>query len=296
MKLWCYGVDHGMWGQQLCEIANRNGLSAQVFTEPLDEMEAGDYAFMRIPQDAELAVYGKQYAKELHNRGLKLIPDLFSIMCYEDKLMQFKAHGPYMPLTKLLLPTDTVRDAQRATDELGFPFVSKSREGSSSINVRLVRDRSEALMEYNLAMLGDGISLPGGKVQEGYLLWQKFCRENPCDYRVCINGNYLLMLQRFNAHGRPFASGSGKNRPVNNPNEFQSGALKKAKEFFDEYNLKWCGIDLVYDYDASSWRVLETTLGWSLRAYEDCRYFNTPMKGRQIWELLVEQIKEGVFA
>lgn len=296
MKLWCYGVDHGKWGQQLCEIANRNGLSAQVFTEPLDEMKAGDYAFMRIPQDHRLAVYGKEHAKELFHRGLNLIPDLFSIACYEDKFMQVQAHSPFMPETKLLLPTDTVRDAQRATESLGFPFVSKSKEGSSSINVRLVHDMTEALTEYNLAMLGGGIHLPGGKVQKDYLIWQKFCRKNPGDYRVCINGNYLLMLQRDNAHGRPFASGSGKNRPVNNPDEFQTGALKKARQFFEEYDLKWCGIDLVYDYDASSWRVLETTLGWSLGAYEDCVYFGTDYKGKHIWELLVEQIKQGVFA
>ena len=157
----------------------------------------------------------------------------------------------------------------------------------------------EALMQYKLAMLGDGIHLPGGQVQKDYLIWQKFCHDNPCDYRVCINGNYLLMLQRDNCHGRPFASGSGKNRPINEPNDFQTGALETARAFFDEYDLKWAGIDLVYQYDGmdgGSWRVLETTLGWSLRAYEECTYFGTNMKGKHIWELLVQQIKEGVFA
>lgn len=299
MKLWCYGVDHGMWGQQLCEIANRNGLDAQMFTKPVSKMKEGDYAFMRIPQSPDLIEEGKQVARELDSRGLKLIPNMFSILCYEDKIMQFKAHGPYMPRTILLTPEDTVRDAQRATDELGFPFVSKSREGSSSINVRLIHDRAEALNEYHTVMLGGGIHLPGGKVQKGYLIWQRFCDNNPCDYRVCVNGNYLLMLQRDNAHGRPFASGSGKNRPVNEPDEFQTGALEKAREFFTEYDLKWCGIDLVYEHDGEdggSWRVLETTLGWSLRAYEDCHYFGTGLTGKDVWELLVEQIKHGVFA
>lgn len=299
MKLWCYGVDHNKWGQQLCETANRNGLDASVFMTPVPEMKQGDYAFMRIPQNPELAVYGKQVAQELHNRGLKLIPDLFTCMSYEDKLMQVSAYRPYLPYTKVLFPTDTVRDAQRDAEELGFPFISKSREGSSSLNVRLVRNMEEALIEYKLAMLGNGISLSGGAVQKEYLIWQKFCRDNPCDYRVCVNGNYTLMLQRDNAHGRPFASGSGKNRPVNHPDEFQTGALDKAEEFFDEYKLKWCGIDLVYEYDGcdgGTWRVLETTLGWSLRAYDKCTYFGTSIKGKDTWELLVDQIKSGVFA
>lgn len=299
MKLWCYGVDHGNWGQMLCEIANRNGLTAQMFTDFTDEMREGDYAFMRIPQNSELAVYGKELAKKLHRHGLKLIPDLLTIMCYEDKIMQLKAFSAYMPKTILLLPDDSVRDAQRATDELGFPFVSKSREGSSSINVRLINDRAEALAEYHTVMLNGGIHLPGGCLQKGYLIWQKYCQNNPCDYRVCINGAYTLMLQRDNAHGRPFASGSGKNRPINYPDEFQTGALEKAREFFSEYHLKWAGIDLVYEHDGDdggTWRVLETTLGWSLRAYEDCHYFGTGLKGKHIWELLVEQIKHGAFS
>lgn len=295
MRLWCYGVDHGKWGEQLCEVANRNGLDAALFLSPPLEMKEGDYAFMRIPQDPELAVQGKQHATEVAGRGVKLIPDLFSIMCYENKLMQTIAHRPYMPRTEILLPTDTVRDAQHAAEELGFPFISKAQEGSSSTNIRLVKDMNQALQEYRDAMVGDGIPLARGAIQKGYLIWQKFCAGNPCDYRVCINGNYTLMLERDNAHGRPFASGSGKNRPINDPDNFQTGAIEKAWDFFNEYRLKWCGIDLVFDYDDNSWRVLETTLGWSLRAYEDCTYFGTEYKGRDIWQLLVEQIKEGVF-
>lgn len=299
MRLWCYGVDPGGWGQQLFAEARNRGIDAHMFVEPVPEMRRGDYAFMRLPQwEPELGV-GKVHARELYDRGVILIPDFFTIMCYEDKLMQTQAYFNWMPSTAVIREGESLRDALQAADSLGYPFLSKSRKGSSSVNVRMVKSPEEAKLEYEMAMHGGGISMRTGKGrsdgQKGYLIWQKFCKGNSGDLRVCVNGRHVLMLERDNAHGVPFASGSGKNRPVNDPDDFQICALNKAQEFFLEYNLQWNGIDLVYDYDERDWKVLETTLGWSAKAYEDCTYFGTGYKGRDVWKLFLDELEAGVF-
>lgn len=300
MKLWCYTADPGKWGEQLSDEARKNfGIDARIFTKPVDEMQRGDYAFMRIPQWEPECGLGKLYARELYDRGINLIPDFFTIYAYEDKVLQTQAYSDWMPKTFVLRGDDSWHSASEMAEQLGFPFISKSRRGSSSVNVRLVKSMEEAKFEWDMAMHGDGISMRTGKGrsegQKGYLIWQKFCKGNSGDIRVCVNGRHVLMLERDNAHGVPFASGSGKNRPINDPDDFQICALDKAQKFFLEYNLKWNGIDLVYDYDEGDWKVLETTLGWSAKAYEDCIYFGTQWKGRDMFKVLCHEIRAGVF-
>ena len=299
MRLWCYGVDPGNWGQQLCATANQCGHEAYMFMEPWNEMREGDYAFMRIPQWEPELSKGKEVALQLHERGLKLIPDLCTILFYEDKLKQTLAYLDWMPTTHVLrTKQDTVRDAERVVGGLGLPFVSKSKQASSSVNVRLIKTMEEAVAEYEAAS-GPGITIKIGKgrhgLQKDYLIWQKFCEGNNYDYRVCINGRRLCILQRDNAHGSPFASGSGKNRPINTLDTETRAVLRKSVEFFEEFDLKWNGIDLVFDRDENDWKVLETTLGWSLPAYLECDYLGTYWKGKDIWRVLLEEISNGVF-
>lgn len=299
MKLWCYGVDRGQWGQQLAREAREWGIDAHVFTHPDTDMRKGDYVFMRAPQwEPELNV-AKKTAIHLDREGLIMIPDLFTVCSYEDKAMQTIAYNDWFPETHLIHPPCTLNESIVALANVGFPFISKSREASSSVNVRLIETPEQAAQEYNTVMHGEGLNIKIGKgrvgKQTGYLIWQKFCDGNEGDLRVCVNGDYILMLERDNAADSPFASGSGSNRPVNNPTPQQREALKVARDFFITHDLKWNGIDLVFDYDAGEWKILETTLGWSASAYEDCVYFGTDYRGRDVWRLFCEQLKQGVF-
>ena len=299
MKLWCYGVDRNNWGQQLALIARKCGIDAHIFRTVDDRMREGDYVFMRIPQwEPELSV-GKKVASDLTALGLITIPDMFTIWSYEDKLMQTDSYIEWMPKTSILRsPWDTWRDAERVIDEIGLPFISKSREGSSSVNVRLITDIDMAQIEWAAVMEGPGRVIHFGNGESGrqldYLIWQRFCVDNPCDYRVCINGDKVLMLRRHNAHGSSFASGSGRNEPVTTLCRHTKAVLHTAREFFDAFDLKWNGIDIVRDTDGE-WKILETTLGWSLPAYKDCEYFGTKHKGREIWFVLCDGLKRGVF-
>lgn len=300
MTLWCYADDPADWGRELYKEAIESGVDARLFTEYTREMRTDDYVFIRIPQWEPDCFSAKKLATSLHNHGLILIPNHFTCRSYEDKMMQAQAYSSWMPPTALFFRGCCASGVKPWVEDVGFPFVSKSREGSSSVNVRLLNTVEEVDAEWNATMHGDGISIRvgGGRTgkQREYLIWQQFMPDNKCDYRVCVNGGKMLMLQRDNAHGSPFASGSGRNRPVNEPTAHERGALRKARDFFNAFNLKWCGVDLVFNSIEDEWVILETTLGWSLRPYEDCVYFGTKWHGRDIWKVLLHGLENGEFA
>jgi glutathione synthase/RimK-type ligase-like ATP-grasp enzyme len=303
--IWCYTGDHGRWAQQVETIAVSKGLVARLFNDKIDynEVEPGDYAFMRVPQwEPELSV-GKTVARGMRRAGAIMIPDFVTIEAYEDKFLQAELYGWALPLTYVLRGRINRATIESCINHLTLPFLSKSRQGSASANVRLIETAEQAHRELDVvAASGLPIKVGNGRtgLQLGVVLWQKLIPGNACDYRVCVIGDHLMMLQRHNVPGTPFASGSGINNPVNEPTEFQLGALKAARKFFDAHDLKWCGIDLVYDYEGEKWMVLETTLGWSQKAYEECVFFDrqlrpTEYRGRDIFHLLADSIVAGVF-
>lgn len=300
--IWCYGVDKGKWGQQIVQTAADRGMDARLFDENVDPdvFREGDYVFMRLPQwEPELTV-GKYLASEIFKRGVRFIPDFFTLMSYEDKLMQARAYWDWMPKTHVIEGPCSLGESIIAVNNLGVPFVSKSKEASASANVRLIRTPEEAAKEFMTVMKGDGLDIKIGKgrlgKQKGYLIWQRFCDGNECDYRAVITGRHIMLLRRFNKPGTPFASGSGHNEPVK---EIDSLSLQRvlgtARAFFDRFNLKWNGIDLVYDPAYDEWKILETTLGWSQAAYQDCVYFGTDYRGADIFKVLLDEIAAGVF-
>lgn len=282
------------------QTASDRGTEARLFFELTDYMREGDYVFMRIPQWEPELSEGKKIALELANRGCKLIPDLFTCMSYENKIMQSRAYWDWMPKTHVLAGPCSLGDSIVALNNLRLPFVSKSKEASASANVRLIHTPEEAAKEFMAVMKGDGLDVKIGKgrlgKQKGYLIWQRFCVDNECDYRAVITGRHIMLLRRFNKPGTPFASGSGHNEPVK---EIDSLSLRRvlgtARAFFDRFDLKWNGIDLVYDPVYDEWKVLETTLGWSQAAYKDCVYFGTDYRGEDIFTVLMDEIEQGVF-
>jgi glutathione synthase/RimK-type ligase-like ATP-grasp enzyme len=296
IMLWCYDKDAGQWGRKAHEAAIEKKYPSKLFTVKSPEMKSGDLCFMRIPQWEPELTDGKMLAQELRMNGLILIPDLFTCKSYEDKIIQTLKYSKWMPKTFIL---NDMNHPEELFSELGFPFISKSREASASVNIRMIRDKKQAMQEFKDVM-SKGIAIKVGKgrtgLQKGYVIWQKFCAGNTCDYRVIITGRHMMMLQRDCRKDLPFASGSGVNRPINLPSKFEEGALEKSREFFNAFDLKWCGIDLVYDYEESEWKILETTLGWSFDSYLNCRYFDTRYTGKDMFHLLIDEIKDGTFS
>jgi glutathione synthase/RimK-type ligase-like ATP-grasp enzyme len=292
MKLFCLD-DRGNWGRELAKESSSRGWKSELFSADNNSNVQDGIAFMRLAQEAERLAIEKSLMRSLHDRGILLIPDLKSGLMYEDKYEQSISYNKWMPVTFVITDPQT---AEQCINSLMFPFVSKSRTGSSSRNVRLIQNHDEAMREIEAAF-GNGLSAPhslGELVQSNYLIWQEFLQENKYDYRVVATGKKIMVLQRWNRRTSPFASGSGINNPAPWSDEVES-VIEFSKRFLEEENILWCGLDVIQNKSTNEWKLLETTLGWSAHAYINCQYYGTPYLGKDMWKVLCNEIEEGVF-
>lgn len=292
----CALDDRGRWGAMaLFEAASRGWWTRLIAWA--DEVPEGSYAFLRIDQVMPRLAKEQEVARQLAGRGdVKLIPDITQILLYEDKVAQAEVFAEWMPPTVIVRSLDCVASA---IDVLGLPLISKAAQGSASHDVRLIYTHEEAKAEAQRAFSPDGIRGSLG-VQKGYLLWQKFCAGNAYDYRVVCNGFKRLVLKRFNRPDRPMASGSGLTEPVDSISGETADVLERANAFFAAARTQWCGIDMVHDPDDGAWKVLETTLGWTLKAYLALPYFEmdgrpTGHRGTDQFKVLCDGIAAGEF-
>jgi glutathione synthase/RimK-type ligase-like ATP-grasp enzyme len=292
MRLLCLD-DRGHWGRDLAAVAHARGWEAHLF-EAGEPLRPADYAFMRINQGGERMEREKRAMWRIAQLGVRTIPELNHGLLYENKVGQAHAFRDWMPPTRVL--TD-VAAAEGAIGELGYPFISKARDGSASRNVRLIESEDQARQEIQLAF-GSGLPTPhrlGTGIQKGYLIWQQFMGGNAYDYRVIAVGRQRLLLRRHNRPDIPFASGSGLCEPITALDVETAAVLQAANEFFAAAHTNWCGIDLVRAPDSGRWYVLETTLGWMLKAYLPCAFIGTRWTGADIWNVLLDEIEAGVF-
>lgn len=296
MRLWCFNDAH-FWGRDLALEAKAQKHDARLF-EDGREPDMG-YAFMHLHHHPQTRARDKGINQQLAlNPDIVAVPEYRSARLYDDKLEQAAELSKWMPRTRAFFSPRPVRQFLETSPD--FPIISKTREGASSHNVRLLRTMDEANQEIRLAFSDLGIDCRYGHKQHGYLLWQKFCAGNKGDIRIIAIGDLRLVLKRNNRKDRPFASGSGSNTPVTVLDKSTMDAFTKADDFFVSENFKWCGIDLVYDYDDKRWVILETTVGWTLRGYDECQFIDrngkpTGKTGRDIWKVFIKQLEQGVF-
>jgi glutathione synthase/RimK-type ligase-like ATP-grasp enzyme len=298
-RLFCID-DRGGWGRSLATEAEKRGWSVRVGSiEDADKDRREKYLFVRTNQGGERMKKEKVF---VHRRSAidKLIIGLDDTLEYEDKLLQASTISPaWMPRTYIITKPD---DALRRLNSIDLPFISKSKTGSASRNVRFIETRKQAEKEIEAAFGTTGLVAPhklGEGVQRGYLLWQEFLPNNAYDYRVCKIGDSYMMLRRHNREDLPFASGSGRVEPVTELDDETASVLEFSTWFFKAIDTKWCGIDVVKDKDGR-WKVLETTIGWSQPAYSECRFFDlhgkpSKYRGQDIWKVAMNAIERGVF-
>jgi glutathione synthase/RimK-type ligase-like ATP-grasp enzyme len=273
------------------------GHDARLFEDARQPDEG--YVFQRMHHHPQTRTRDKTINRVLSiNPNLVCVPNYRSARLYDDKLEQAAELARWMPHTEVFYSPGAAR--RYLETDPRFPIISKTKEGASSHNVRLLRTLDDANTEIKGAFSDIGIGAKYGQKQHGYLLWQKFCEGNSGDIRIIAVGDYRLILRRQNRRDRPMASGSGWNTPIKFMDDTLAAPLAKANEFFAAENFKWCGIDLVYDHDDKNWMVLETTVTWTLAGYADCAFLNAEgeqsgMFGRDIWQVLIKQLERGVF-
>jgi glutathione synthase/RimK-type ligase-like ATP-grasp enzyme len=289
--------DNGQWGQSLAQAARARGWATNIFSSTTSQRPdtSVDVVFIRVNQGTQRMVVEKQLVKQLSKAGLRMVIDPVQTDLYEDKLAQSLIYREFMPTTFVLLHK---REAQTKVGELGYPFLSKSRTGSASKNVRLIRNEQEAHNEIERSFGSKGI-VAGHRLGEGtqrnYLIWQRFLPGNTYDYRVCKIGSARMILRRGNRDDLPFASGSGKTEPIIDLDRETRQVLSFSDVFFAHTGTTWCGIDVVKDHTDGCWKMLETTIGWSQKAYAECTFFGSRRKGAEMWELVCDELAIGVF-
>jgi len=254
--LWCY-ADPGGWGFALYIAALRRGWDARLWGSA-SSVDAPGYVFFRVGQHQDELERDKNMARALLEWGNTLIPEIEMIDDYEDKGLQHVKYKDWMPSARLFYePSLAVNHAK----ECEYPIVSKSRTGSGSQAVRILKNQQEAVTEIH-TVFGQGIETHMGELQKDYLMWEEFLPGNSYVYRVTRIGSRHFMLRVHNRPDIPTASGSGKVDVVDYNQREELEVLDFAKRFFDDIGTKWCAIDVIYDPKRHKWRVLETSLAW----------------------------------
>lgn len=298
MKIWCFEDPHD-WGERLYRTAKARGHDAHMF-ETYPEPDEG-YVFVHMHHHPQLRADHKELMENLSlNPKLVLIPDYRSAVLYDDKLEQARHLARWMPTTRAFFSPSAAKAYLRT--EPKYPFISKSSEGASSHNVRLISTPEQAFAEVKAAFSDKGIKMHYELAQRGYVLWQEFIENNPFDIRILGVGEKRIVLRRHNRKDRPMASGSGDLEPITQLDDGVFSALQYADCFFRQERFDWCGIDLVRD--AQRWYILETTVGWNMGGYVKCAVWErrplnawdkTNHLGVDIWHVLIDEIEKGHF-
>jgi len=289
-RIWCFDDSHH-WGRELAATAQRRAYDVHMF-DSAGQPDYG-YLFMHMHHHPNVRAIHKRMMQHFATKPeLTCVPDYRSSVLYDDKLEQLRSFARWMPKTRVFRSPSAAR---RFIDEgPQFPFISKTSEGAGSHNVRLIRTVDEARREVKLAFSDLGIKCRYEQRQHGYLYWQELVEGNKYDLRIISCGKQRLILKRFNRQDVPFASGSGKFEAIKELDGETASALNYADCFFNEERQPWCGIDLVHD-DKGKWYLLETTVGWKMSGYFDCRFFPDGRNGKQFWDVFLDELEQGAF-
>jgi len=289
--LWVYR-DYRDWCEQLTEAAQKRQYDVRQFTDA-SQVEGG-YAFIHMHHHPDVRQHDRESAFALaHLKRSRMIPTSMECAVYDDKYQQMFILNEWLPKTWFF--TDAEQALSFAGNRQEWPIVSKANVGAGSHNVRLLRSANAAMEEVRQAFFNGGVPIFHGLKQKGYLYWQEFLPENDCDYRVIRIGRESLVLKRYvRSAKRPFASGSGKIEPVR---DLRDGRVKAAHEvaweFFNKTNSLFSGVDVVFKGEKPY--ILETTVGWTLAGYKDCKFIRSGKSGSEFWNVFLDELEAGAF-
>lgn len=301
LKVWCYDDAHN-WGSLLAQAATARGHDAHMFDDP--RMPDEGVAFMHMHYHPQVRAMHKRCMQVMSmNPKLTLIPDYRMSVMYDDKAEQARQLAKWLPRTYLFWTPNGARNWLERHAK--FPFVSKTSEGSSSANVRLIETLDQAKLEVRQAFSDIGIKCKYGQKQIGYLLWQDFIPDNAGDFRIVAIGNKRIMMRRDNRGERAVTTGPGQITPIRTLTDASLAALEFAHDFFTDERIKWGCVDVLYDKEREKHFALECTVGWTMHSYNDCAFFKWDASagawtqdgrlGSDVWNVLVDEIEQGSF-
>lgn len=287
-----------IWHKAACVAARAHGYEAKRVFKGTDVPEGATAGFIRPHADWRILPRNRQDFSVMRERCATMIQDQAHIDLYEDKSGQFARWGDWMPDTWRFTDLDAAIDFLTTAT---YPLVSKADVGASSVNVRILETRAQAITHV-LQLFGKGVSVHHGAecprtLQKGYALLQRFI-PHEITYRVNAIGDARAIFFRRNYPDRPVAQ-TGNVEPAFEMNDELESLLEYSDRFFAEAGTKWCALDILKDGDGS-WKLLETSTCWPFpspgRCNEGTIFRSKNRKWIEMFECMFDELERGAWA
>jgi len=282
-----------IWHDAAVRAARNHGYEGRrIFSG--EEVDSSGVGFIRPHVDPKILLKNHRDYRLMSER-LVMLQDKDQVLLYENKSGQFFTWGDWMPETWRF--TDE-QSARAFLDEASYPLVSKADVGASSVNVRILNSKTEAV-EHTKRLFGNGVVVEHSSevkksVQKGYALFQRFI-PHTVTWRVNAIGNARAIFKRFCYKDRPVAQ-TGNVAPVMELDDECNSLLEYCNRFFKHAKTKWCAIDVLKDGDA--WKLLETSLAWPWPSPGQCMsapIFGSKRTWNEMFEAMFDQYEEGAW-
>ncbi len=251
-------------------------------------------------------LFAKQLLYSLQLAGKKVFPDFNTTWHFDDKVGQkylFEAIGaPLVPSYVFY----TKQEALQWVNSTTFPKVFKLRGGASSANVKLAKNKKEAVKLINKAF-GKGFSQYDWKEkfkeayrkkklgkaswrdvlrplyyalkkqptpfahykgnEKGYVYFQDFVPNNSFDIRIIVVGDKAFGIKRMNRENDFRASGSGQ--ILYYKSEFDERCVKLAFDVNQKIKAQSIAYDFVFDENNNP-IIVEISYAFMASVYDPC--------------------------
>lgn len=285
---------------ELAQARDIETIPVNVFSRDAIARIAACGGFMwRYPSSAHNRVYAKRFMYAIEaGLGIPVFPSLKSSWYFEDKLAQrylFEAARIPNARTEVFWTRET---AEQFCERAAYPFVLKLAGGHQSTNVRLVRNRDEAvfyveeLFNHGVVSLGyrpaspprmllrrlraaaetlEGHSPYGptteAEVQYGYFYAQEFLPDNEFEISVIVVGNRAFAVRRFSRPG-DFRTRGSSGRMDWNPEPIGEPPIRLAYQVARKLGAQTIALDILHRGSQSV--VIELTVNYASWVVEQC--------------------------
>ena len=305
MVLYAY-KDRKDWGAKLVRSCCDAGIKSRLFT-----------SHSRVPDEDGVHVFINMlshWKQDFHdmivslseNIALKgnaiMIPAIHECRHTFDKSIQAELFSRWMPRTWLLSSRE---GAEKTLAGMDFPFLSKSKRGHQSKNVRLIKDKASAEKEIDMIFSGDGIPVCYGFYQKGYLLWQEFLPGNQNDWRVVIIAKrFGYVEKRYNRDDVPFASGNKRYDVTLKLTDEIRELLDYGLDFARANDLSMCAIDVIRDREGRpvlvesqcTWGWFDTDFSGVIFESFESGWASSGYRVGQMFDVFAKAFNEGAFS
>ena len=283
-----------VWHAAIIKSAKARGYSAKRIFRG-EEVDSDGFGFIR-PHADPVELTKNQRDFDLMTARLTMIQDEMQVRLYENKSAQFERWSEWMPPTWRFTNCDEA--LQFCETSALYPLVSKADVGASSVNVRILNDKHEAIAHVaSLFAAGVPVNHCAGNarsVQKGYALLQKFI-PHTVTWRVNAVGTKRAAFMRYCYPDKPVAQ-TGNVEPVMTVTPQLESLLDFSNKFLAAADTKWCAIDVLQDGD--QWLLLETSLAWpwpSPGRCNDAPFFGTNRRWIQMFDLMLDEVEAGTW-